>query len=38
MRFRRRNPGYLKCDANWRSIVETMAEKLLGENLEAEEA
>lgn len=36
--FRRRNPGYLKCDANWRSIVETMAEKLLGENLEAEEA
>src|SRR5437899_6645804 len=23
--FRRRNPGYLKCDANWRSIVETMA-------------
>jgi hypothetical protein len=21
--FRRRNPGYLKCDANWRSIVET---------------
>jgi hypothetical protein len=36
--FRRRNPDYLKCDANWRSIVETLAEKLLGENLEAEEA
>jgi hypothetical protein len=37
--FRRRNPGYLKCDANWRSIVETMSHNLLGEpDLEAEEA
>ena len=37
--FRRRNPGYLKCDANWRSIVETMAHNLLGEdNLDADEA
>jgi hypothetical protein len=37
--FRRQNPGYLKCDANWRSIVETLAHNLLGEdNLEAEEA
>jgi hypothetical protein len=37
--FRRRNPGYLKCDANWRSVVETMAHNLLGEdNIEAEEA
>jgi len=37
--FRRRNPGYLKCDANWRSIVETMAHNLLGEDdLETEEA
>jgi hypothetical protein len=37
--FRRRNPGYLKCDANWRSVVETMAHNLLGEdNIDAEEA
>jgi hypothetical protein len=37
--FRRRNPGYLKCDANWRNIVETLAHNLLGEDdLEAEEA
>jgi hypothetical protein len=37
--FRRRNPGYLKCDANWRSIVETLAHNCLGEDdLEAEEA
>ena len=37
--FRRRNPGYLKCDANWRSVVENMASRLLGENdIEAEEA
>jgi hypothetical protein len=37
--FRRRNPGYLKCDANWRSLVETMTHNLLGEDdLEAEDA
>jgi hypothetical protein len=30
--FRRRNPAYWKCDANWRSIVETMAHNLLGED------
>lgn len=37
--FRRRNPGYLKCDANWRSIVETLAHNFLGEDdLEAEDA
>jgi hypothetical protein len=37
--FRRRNPGYLKCDGNWRSIVETMSHNLLGEDdLEAEDA
>jgi hypothetical protein len=37
--FRRRNPDYLKCDANWRSIVETLAYNLLGEtDLEAEDA
>jgi len=37
--FRRRNPGYLKCDANWRSIVATLAHNLLGEDdLETEEA
>jgi hypothetical protein len=37
--FRRRNPRYMKCDANWRSIVETMANNLLGEdNLDADEA
>jgi hypothetical protein len=37
--FRRRNPGYLKCDGNWRSIVETLAHNLLGEDdMKAEEA
>src|SRR4029077_4222915 len=37
--FRRRNPGYLKCDANWRSIVRTLAHDFLGEDdLEAEDA
>jgi hypothetical protein len=37
--FRRRNPDYLKCDANWRSIVGTMAHDLLGEDdLETEDA
>jgi hypothetical protein len=37
--FRRRNPGYLKCDANWRSVVETLAHNLLGEDdLETEDA
>jgi hypothetical protein len=37
--FRRRNPDYLKCDANWRSIVETLAHNLLGEDdLDTEEA
>lgn len=37
--FRRRNPGYLKCNANWRSVVETMAHNLLGEDdIEAEKA
>jgi hypothetical protein len=37
--FRRPNPSYLKCDANWRSIVETLAHNFLGEDdLEAEEA
>ena len=30
--FSRRNPGYLKCDANWRYIVETLAHNLLGED------
>ena len=30
--FRRRNPGYLKCDASWRSIVQTMAHRCLGED------
>jgi hypothetical protein len=36
--FRRCNPSYLKCDANWRSIVETLAHNLLREDdLEAEE-
>jgi hypothetical protein len=30
--FRRRNPGYLKCDANWRSIVATLAHNLLGKD------
>ena len=37
--FRRRNPDYMKCDENWRSIVETMAHNLLGETgLEADDA
>ena len=37
--FRRRNPGYLKCDANWRSIVESLAHDFLGEDdLETEDA
>ena len=37
--FRRRNPGYMKSDANWRYIVEQMAHSLLGEDdLETEEA
>jgi hypothetical protein len=37
--FRRRNPGYMKCDANWRSIVETMAHGCLGEDdLDVEDA
>ena len=37
--FRRLNPGYMKCDYNWRSVVETMAHNLLGEDdLEAEDA
>ncbi|MGD1082492.1 MAG: hypothetical protein ABR881_29600 [Candidatus Sulfotelmatobacter sp.] len=37
--FRRLNPGYLKCDGNWRSIVETLAHNFLAEDdLEAEDA
>jgi hypothetical protein len=37
--FRRRTPGYLRCDANWRSIVETLAHNFLGEDgLDAEDA
>jgi hypothetical protein len=37
--FRRRNPDYLKCDSNWRCIVETMAHNLLGEDgMEPQEA
>jgi hypothetical protein len=37
--FRRRSPDYLKCDSNWRSIVEVMARDLLGEDhLDADEA
>jgi hypothetical protein len=37
--FRRCNPGYLKCDANWRSVVENIASSLLGEhNIDAEDA
>ena len=37
--FRRRNPGYLKCDANWRAIVQKMASDLLYENdMPADEA
>jgi len=37
--FRRRNPGYLKCDANWRSIADTLAHKFLGQgDLDAEDA
>jgi hypothetical protein len=39
LEFRRRNPGYLKCDANWRSMIETLAHNFLDEDdLEAEEA
>jgi hypothetical protein len=30
--FRRRNSEYLKCDDNWRSIVETLAHNFLGED------
>jgi hypothetical protein len=30
--FRRRNPGYLKCNANWRSMIETLAHNYLGED------
>jgi hypothetical protein len=37
--FRRGNPGYLKCDPNWRSIVESLAHDLLDEDdLETEDA
>ncbi len=37
--FRRQNPGYLKCDANWRSMIETLAHNFLGEDdLDAEDA
>jgi hypothetical protein len=37
--FRRRNPGYLKCNANWRSMIETLAHNYLGEDdLDVEEA
>ena len=37
--FGRRNPGYLKCDSNWRSIVETLAHNFLGEDdLDVDEA
>ena len=37
--FRRRNPGYLKCDSNWRSMIETLAHNFLDEDdLEAEDA
>jgi len=37
--FRRFNPGYLKCDANWRSMIETPAHNFLGEDdLDVEEA
>jgi hypothetical protein len=37
--FRRRHPGYLKCDANWRSMIETLAHTFLGEDdLDVEEA
>ncbi len=37
--FRGRNPDYLKCDANWRSMVETLAHNLLGEDdLDPDEA
>lgn len=39
LEFRRRTPGYLKCDANWRSMIETLAHNFLGEdNLDAEDA
>jgi hypothetical protein len=30
--FRRRNPEYLECDDNWRSIGETLAHNFLGED------
>lgn len=30
--FRRLNAGYLKCDANWRSIAGTLAHNFLGED------
>jgi hypothetical protein len=37
--FRRRNPDYLKCDSNWRSMVETLAHNFLGEDdLDSEDA
>ena len=37
--FRRRNPGYLKCDSNWRSMIETLAHNFLDDDdLEAEDA
>jgi hypothetical protein len=37
--FRRRNPSYLKCDANWRSMIETLSHNFLGEDdLDVEEA
>jgi hypothetical protein len=37
--FCRRNPDYLKCDANWRSIVETLAHNFLSaDDLDADEA
>ena len=37
--FRRLNPGYLKCDSNWRSIVQTLTHHHLGEDdLDAEDA
>lgn len=30
--FRRCHPGYLKCDANWRSMVDALAHDFLGED------
>src|ERR1700757_663297 len=37
--FRRLNPGYLKCDGNWRLMVETLAHNHLAEDgLDVEEA